>query len=178
MPLFELIEFDLVLRDHARVGGFSGRVPTSFPTVAKLEQLDADRVGVDLEFELGPDGGCEHGAVPGLVLAEFGFEEGRNLGCDLGGLAGCSAVGQSRKTVLLESVEVVEDGFAAAVEVLAEPSDGVVFGVESDDAGSQADFWGDAGGLFEGGEFGVLGFGEADESVCVSHMCRIHQGDT
>jgi hypothetical protein len=54
----------------------------------------------------------------------------------------------------------------------------VAFAAESNDTGSELNFWIDAWGAFEDGEFNVLFFGQGDVAIRMSHMLRIHSGDT
>lgn len=159
MPLFQLLEFCLVLRDQFRVRCFARCVSSSLPGITEFKQFDSDRVTINLEFELVLNSFGEHSAVPSLVKLEFHFKKHRDFGCDFGGLTRSLTISESCDAVLLEAVQVLKYGFTAAFEVVAKPIYRLAFGVEADNAGSEAYFWVDAWGLFEGCKLCVLRFG-------------------
>ena len=164
--------------NHPRIDCFSWRVTTAFPEVTKLEEFDSDRVAFDFNAEFCLDFLGELTAIPGSIFKQFSLEEGCAFKCDFGRLTWCLPVSESFDAVLLKSVKVCFDAAAAAFEVCDEPGDGVEFAAESDDAGSELNFWIDAWGAFEDGELGVLFFGQDDVAMRVSHLRRIHSGNT
>jgi hypothetical protein len=174
----KFLEFGFVFGNHSRIERFSWRVTTSFPGVTKLEQFDSNRVAFDFNAEFCLDFLGELTAIPGSIFKQFSFKERCDFGCDFGRLTWGLPISESFNAVLVESVEVGFNGAAAAFEMLNKPCDWVAFAAESNDTGSELNFWIDAWGAFEDGEFNVLFFGQGDEAMRISHMLRIHSGDT